>query len=229
MSDRELFLAQVDRLVRSDVLRGSESLCKLLRFLTEKSLEHPATPLKEYEIATQVFGRPSYFDPRLDSTVRVQTGRLRSKLVEYYAGPGSQDELILGIPKGAYSLSFGYRQPVAAPPPPAAAPPVVGEAAESPPVDALPTPPRDARHWYVVLGVSALLAVGAFWWWHSRAPADAGRPSGAARAFWSVFLESKQPPFVVFSNAEFIGSPTKSTGMRYFDPATDSPRQIRDY
>ena len=50
-----------------------------------------------YQIATELFGRPSDFDPRLDSTVRVQTGRLRSKLAEYYAGPGDRDPKGLGV------------------------------------------------------------------------------------------------------------------------------------
>src|SRR5579885_2923370 len=85
MSDREQFLRQVERLAESHVLHGSESLCKLLRYLAHHALEHPGTPLKEYQIATEEFGRPSDFDPAVDSMVRVQAGRLRSKLVEYYA------------------------------------------------------------------------------------------------------------------------------------------------
>ena len=41
--------------------------------------------------ATEVFGRPSTFDPQMDSTIRVQAGRLRSKLAEYYASEGIDD------------------------------------------------------------------------------------------------------------------------------------------
>src|SRR5579862_8287145 len=121
---REQYLAQIDRLLNSHVLHGSESLCKLLRYLGEHSLDSPGTPLKEYQIATEVFGRPADFDPRLDSTVRVQTGRLRSKLAEYYGGEGAADRLMIEIPKGAYSLTYHSRPPVEAPaPPPAVEPP----------------------------------------------------------------------------------------------------------
>ena len=78
-------IAQIEKLIGSLTLHGSESLCKLLRYLAERAMDQPGIPVKEYQIATEVFGRPRNFDPRLDSTVRVQTGRLRAKLQEYYS------------------------------------------------------------------------------------------------------------------------------------------------
>src|SRR5246127_1455497 len=102
--EREALHSQIEKLNRSAVLHGSESLCKLLKYLGEHSLDAPGTPLKEYQIATEVFLRPSDFDPRLDSTVRVQTGRLRAKLAEYYAGEGAEDPVIVELPKGSYAL-----------------------------------------------------------------------------------------------------------------------------
>ncbi len=83
VTDAELCLVQVERLVSSHTLHGSESLCKLLRYLADHAVKHPGVPLKEYQIATEVFGRPADFDPHLDSLVRVQAGRLRTKLFEY--------------------------------------------------------------------------------------------------------------------------------------------------
>src|SRR4029077_14012254 len=88
---------------------GSESLCKLLRYLAEHSLDHPGVALKEYQIATEVLGRPPGFDPQSDSTVRVQAGRLRVKLTEYYANEGVMDPIIVEIPKGSYALTFHLR------------------------------------------------------------------------------------------------------------------------
>src|SRR5476649_2374295 len=88
---REQFFQQIDRLVNSHSLHGSESLCKLLRYLAEQTLAHPGASAKEYQIATEVFGRPATFDPHMDSTVRVQAGRLRVKLAEYYGSEGKDD------------------------------------------------------------------------------------------------------------------------------------------
>ena len=80
MSERDEFLAQLDRLCASEVLHGSESLCRLLRYLAQKELDSPGIHVKEYQIATEVFGRPTDFDPQFDSTIRVQAARLRAKL-----------------------------------------------------------------------------------------------------------------------------------------------------
>src|ERR1700675_2725601 len=91
VTEREHLLEQINRLVSSQALHGSESLCKLLRYLAKHAVYHPGTPIKEFQIATEVFGRSDDFDPQLDSMVRVQAGRLRSKLGEYYGANGTED------------------------------------------------------------------------------------------------------------------------------------------
>ena len=55
----EQFFQQIDNIIKSHSLRGSESLCKLLQYLAKQSLYHPDAPLKEYQIATEVYGRPA--------------------------------------------------------------------------------------------------------------------------------------------------------------------------
>ena len=119
-------LEQIDRIVNSSVLQNSEALCTLLKFLARRSLEGPEVPLKEHQIATVVFGRSPDFDPRLDSTVRVQMSRLRAKLAEYYNNAGRDDSIVVEIPKGSHGVTFREREapPVPAPAPaPAVAPP----------------------------------------------------------------------------------------------------------
>ena len=106
---REQCFQQIERLTKSHSLHSSESLCKLLRYLAEQSLDHPGIALKEYQIATEVLGRPAGFDPQSDSTVRVQAGRLRVKLAEHYAHEGATDPIVVEIPKGSYALTFHMR------------------------------------------------------------------------------------------------------------------------
>src|SRR5260370_12187911 len=112
----ERFFQQIDNIINSHNLRVSESLCKLLQYLAKQSLYHPDAPLKEYQIATEVYGRPADFDPQSESTIRVQAGRLRVKLAEYYAGEGAADPILVKIPKGRYPLTFEAGA-VEAPPP----------------------------------------------------------------------------------------------------------------
>ena len=113
MNDRTQNLGQIEKLVGSQTLHGSESLCKLLRYLAKHALDHPGVPLKEYQIATEVFGRQADFDPQLDSMVRVQAGRLRTKLAEYYASEGAANPIWVEMPKGTYVLSFHQGAPAA--------------------------------------------------------------------------------------------------------------------
>src|SRR5271155_454467 len=109
VTERELLLEQINRLGGSHALHGSESLCKLLRYLAKHAVDHPGTPIKEFQIATEVFGRSPDFDPQLDSMVRVQAGRLRSKLTEYYSSDGLEDLIVVELPKGTYVLSVHHR------------------------------------------------------------------------------------------------------------------------
>ena len=74
---------QIERILNSEALRSSEGLRRLLRFLAEKAMASDADQLKEYTIGVDAFGKPSSYDPRHDSTVRIQVGRLRQKLGEY--------------------------------------------------------------------------------------------------------------------------------------------------
>src|SRR5882724_9510588 len=111
MTDRAQQLAQLEKLLASHTLHGSESLCKLLQYLANHSLDHPGVSPKEYQIATEVFGRQKDFDPHLDSMVRVQAGRLRAKLAEYYGSEGAVDSILVEMPKGNYLLTFHQRHP----------------------------------------------------------------------------------------------------------------------
>ena len=229
-TEREERLRQVERLIHSEVLHGSESLCRLLRYLAEQSSDHPGSGVKEYQIATEVFKRPTDFDPRMDSTVRVQTGRLRSKLSEYYAHAGAEDPWIVEIPKGSYALTFHPRTSTAAPAEPASAP-IVPEAPAAP--AALPLPrPRGlliavtALSMLLAISVVALIVVLL-----NRVPAQnalrTAPAAGPLATFWRGFVDDPDEPLVVFSNAEFAGRP--ETGMHYYNPLIDKSQPILDH
>jgi hypothetical protein len=112
LNQRAEKIRQIERIASSSILQGSESLCKLLQYLAERELAEPGSIVTEHEIATGVFARPANFDARFDSTVKVQTARLRSKLAEYYAHDGIADSLIVEIPTDAYTVLFRYRAPL---------------------------------------------------------------------------------------------------------------------
>ena len=51
-------------------------MSRLLRYVVEKTLAGEADQLKEYAVGMEVFDRDDKYDPRLDSIVRVEAGRL---------------------------------------------------------------------------------------------------------------------------------------------------------
>jgi adenylate cyclase len=61
----------------------------------------------------EVFDRGQDFDPRLDPIVRVEAGRLRAKLQEYYEGGGQSDPVRIVFRKGSYAPTFEAATPAA--------------------------------------------------------------------------------------------------------------------
>jgi len=222
---REQCFQQVDKLINSHSLRGSESLCKLLRYLAEHSLDHPGVALKEYQIATEVLGRPAGFDPQSDSTVRVQAGRLRIKLAEYYAHEGLDDPILVEVPKGSYALTFQLRTPLASG---HAQHPVGLEREEKPAGHAPNRRLVIAVACLAVLLAASLLTTMVLLAGRGRVATGAKDPVPVAyQIFWNRFVSAPQPPWVIFSNANFVGRP--QTNMRYFNPSTDSREVVLDH
>jgi hypothetical protein len=230
LADREEYLAQIDRLVNSHVLHSSESLCKMLQYLGHQALDHPGISIKEYQIATEVFGRPADFDPHLDATIRVQLGRLRTKLSEYYGTLGLQDPIVVELPKGSHALSFHRRviqQPSAKPGQQTVPEIMQAESAKQPAVQSLVVAIVCLS---VLLAASIATIIGLAVTRKSSlaaTPNDGEIAPPAFQLFWGPFLRGPEEPWVVFSNAAFIGRP--ETGMRYFISSQDSSEHVLEH
>src|SRR5215472_6485353 len=98
-------LGEIERILQSEVFRNSEGLRRLLRFLAEKTAAGQADQLKEYTIGVDGLGKPATYDTHHDAAVRIQAGRLRQKLAEYYHTEGKHDPLIVELPKGQFKLT----------------------------------------------------------------------------------------------------------------------------
>jgi hypothetical protein len=225
---RQECFQQIDKLIKSHSLHSSESLCKLLRYLAEHSLDHPGVGLKEYQIATEVLGRPAGFDPQSDSTVRVQAGRLRVKLAEYYAHEGPDDSIVVEVPKGSYALTFHVRTSKSGV---LTAAPLVFE---PPPHKKEEDAARFTRGWVIAVAVFSVLLAASLSTTaillsqrlHMQTASSQAVPA-AYQIFWSRFVAAPQPPWVIFSNANFVGRP--QTNMRYYNAATDSREAVLDH
>ena len=168
---------QLDRLLASALFANAGRMSRFLKFVVEKTLAGDAERLKECVIGVEVFDRDTDYDPRVDSIVRVEAARLRSKLAEYYAGEGRGDAVVLGLPKGGYAAVIKIDNKPAAP---NGAPATNGASAlAAPALRAEPAPqplPVSARRLWAlgtVLAVAAAAVVIA--WVPGMAPAPALR------------------------------------------------------
>ena len=141
---------EVERVLSSACFARSERISKLLRFLVERQLDGRENELKESVIGVEVFGRRPDYDPKVDSTVRTEAVRLRARLSKYYSTEGSQDSIVIDLPKGGYVPSFRESEPV----------PNVQRAGPS-------------QRWFAagLAGFAVIAAVIAGWWvLHKNAP-----------------------------------------------------------
>jgi adenylate cyclase len=93
---------EVERILSSPKFVRSARLGRFLRYAVERTLEERTGDLKESVLAMEVFDRKPDYDSRIDSVVRVEARRLRSKLREYYETEGRNAALVLDIPEGTY-------------------------------------------------------------------------------------------------------------------------------
>jgi len=100
------------RIVTSDLFRSSARQRRFLEYIVEETLAGRGARLGGYGIALEVFDRPASFDPATDSIVRVEAGRLRSKLVEYYSREDLSDAIEIVLPRGHYRPEFRARAAV---------------------------------------------------------------------------------------------------------------------
>src|SRR6202020_1829712 len=88
---------ELDRILTSKVFSAAQRSQAFLRYVVERFLMDAPPPLKEFSIAMDVFARGDDYDPSIDATVRVEAGRLRSRLREYYDTEGRGDPISIDV------------------------------------------------------------------------------------------------------------------------------------
>jgi len=223
---RDEKLEQLERLLQSRILHGSDSLRAFLKFVVLKSIENQESPLKEYTIATEVFGRRPNYDSRSDSAVRVQAGRLRAKLHEYYATEGREDLVLIDLPKGHYSPSFSYVERTPSDSERTSDSNTDGSVRRLADSGSAQTMPY-GRLKYMIGGIALLcLFLGALAIDNGVQLSRLKVSSASSGSFavemqsvlplWNDFFRSTDPVLVVFSNTRFEG--TAEAGMKLLKP-----------
>ncbi|MFZ1990289.1 MAG: alpha/beta hydrolase [Alphaproteobacteria bacterium] len=108
-AEKRAVRSQLESIGLSAAFQTAGRMAALLDYLVDAELKGDADRLNQSRIAIDVLGRDAKFDPSADSIVRVEVGRLRSKLLEYYAGAGKNDAVFVELPKGRYKPILAFR------------------------------------------------------------------------------------------------------------------------
>ena len=167
-------------MLASDGFANADRMSRFLRYVVERTLAGESDRLKEYAIGVDVFDRNEAYDPRIDSIVRVEAARLRSKVDEYYNRTGLDDPIIIRLRRGSYIPAFEER-PVAPP-------------AESPiPERAAATASRKPR-WILTMGIAAGLVIVAAVGWRAASRTATSQPPLVRVAVLPLAHYSNQQP-----------------------------------
>jgi adenylate cyclase len=99
---------QLNIVLNSVLFTHADRLGRFLNFVVDETLGGRADRLNQFAIAIEVFDRDETFDPSIDAIVRVEAGRLRSKLIEYFAELGCNDPIRIDLPKRSYVATFQH-------------------------------------------------------------------------------------------------------------------------
>jgi hypothetical protein len=187
--------AQIQRIVDSELFRFSEIQRRLFKYLAEKSLAGEADQLKEYSVGVDALGKPESYDPQHDSTVRIQSSKLRQKIIEYYQTLGQPDPVLIDFPRGHFKLVFTPR--------------------EAPPAPAFEQAAMKWRRVAVGAICACVIAVVLGIYWRvsllrleqsTTTSTEAWQP--ALTEFWQSFLTSQKPTLICLGTPLFVRLPT---------------------
>ncbi|MGH9341912.1 MAG: hypothetical protein ACRD1R_20570 [Acidobacteriota bacterium] len=197
----------LEKVLNAGIVKKSSQLHSLLLYLGEKSLQENGAPLKEYTIGVEALGKAHGYDPRIDPVVRVDIGKLRRKLADFYRKEGAAQPLRLEIPLGQYypiyvpaSKTNGRRFPL-----------------------------KGRRAAYLA---GVLLLLGAAWaLFHFRGQSgeivvpDSPVWTAELQAFWGPFLDGRAHVLIVYGNPMFL----QLDHVYFRDPFLNDSSKIREY
>jgi len=103
--------AALARILASPSFGRARRAQAFLRFIVEETLAGRARKISGYAIALDVFRKPADFDAANDPIVRVEAGRVRFRLRDYYATAGHDDAVRIELRPGSYVPTFGRQAP----------------------------------------------------------------------------------------------------------------------
>lgn len=184
----------VSQLATSTYLSRASRLREMFMYVSSRVLDDAADEIHEQEIGQEVFGRPADYDTAADNIVRVHASMLRKRLNQYFENEGSQEPMIIEIPRGNYAPVFRERPKK----------PVEPESLHSLSAATTGTHARaQIPLWVPTVFAILFAATSIALYAHSRSLMKSAtpRPSPAVAEFWSQLFPAGKPTDIVLSDA----------------------------
>lgn len=108
MVSKESIQQELERILASELFDGKKQAGKFLQYIVNETLEGRGERITQYGIAIEALGKPMDYCPTESPAVRVEAGRVRKLLEEYYANESirSQHACHITLPVGGYTPVF---------------------------------------------------------------------------------------------------------------------------
>lgn len=108
MVSKESIQTELERILASELFGGKKQAGKFLHYIVNETLEGRGERITQYGIAIEALGKPIDYCPTESPAVRVEAGRVRKLLEEYYADESntSQHACQITLPIGGYTPVF---------------------------------------------------------------------------------------------------------------------------
>lgn len=143
-------MEHLDKICASSFFISSKRCQQFLRYVVGEAIQGRGEQIKERNIAHEVFGKGSNFEPGEHSLVRVKAGEVRKRLFDFYESE-SPSGIRIELPVGSYVPQFRLLQDA----PPTAEP-------EQPPVESIAKPFNRRRFMWAAGGTLGLAGAASF-------------------------------------------------------------------
>lgn len=110
-TNSEQLLDALARVLASETFAEVLRLKKFLDYSVRETIDGRGDRLKGFVVACEVFEKDDPSDAQTTTVVRVEAGRLRRRLKDYYENEGKFDPIRISMPKGGYAVSFSSNEP----------------------------------------------------------------------------------------------------------------------
>ncbi|WP_308873799.1 hypothetical protein [Thiothrix subterranea] len=106
--DESSVLSELNNILKSRHFRSRKVLRAFLHYVVMQTLAGNIAKITQYAIAVEGLGKSPDFNSATDPLIRIQAGRLRKLLDEYYASEGRFDPITIELAIRGYHATFTH-------------------------------------------------------------------------------------------------------------------------